>query len=1135
MNDKIVAKNRIIKILSIIVFAIFVIAVIVGILLLRTGTDNESASYSIIVDDEITVYEGDTFTLVPYLVNKDGTVVESRFDYTASDEAISVNIDGVISVNSIPENDVHVSIFERNTSTTAEVNVNIVGKLTKVLGITFSDAAGNKMLVSGKQDLRIGDTYVIDVVTEPRNVAIKDYCQLQSLNSSGIEKDVFEFTYSKTNVSMTVVGLGSGKLQLNIANDDGQSLYDTNFDFSISMKDENLNKEILNGSNSALLSKSELQSVETVKLSQEILDLEDLQYLTSLKTVVFLSDEIMEIKNISHNYCYRIKTDIFEEYLDSEIWSDYIKCLIPYNDSTDELYVVYHNDKTESGKESIAYDRLDAIDSFPTYIYEGYSNYGWLNENDEDVSVSQIKSSVRLNGIHLYAGWNPISYKVVYHVRDFATTNDEDTWLYDQERLLKTPKDLGESITRTGYKFAGWTRNSNSSIFSTNIQYRYDIPVSNLTSEAGATIDLYDIWEPIEYTFIFSTVEGMEVLDDLTVKYNTSYTLPTPSRPGYEFICWKLSNGDTLNAGVNDPNIDPKLNLSDVDGTEIILTPDFFEITYTITFRLSGGQSPRDLSIVEGYQKSLRYTESYTLPYLTKEGYTVYSWYCDSNGKTYGSEDRIVREFTTACDVTFTAIWTSAIYTINYDCNGGNVNGDSYVTSNRFWDDGSSLLTPTRTGYTFVEWQDAEHGISYVPGEAGWTSNLIKSSAENGAQFTLKAIWQVNYYNLKISTGTGTTLTVKVNNETKTDGTHRVAYNSTITVSYSANTGYSNATCTFTGGTMPAKNQDIISSATLTVFNVTKENGNNGSKISISYDSSNTYTYGSVVKFTLTIDSDYQNGKYVLTAGNNGLDSTNSGWSSNKLTAQFTMPASDVKITLSCDKKPEPSCFAKGTMLMLGDGSSIAVENLGINDVILAFDHSTGQYVESRILYTYYDYGYVSSIELYFSNNAFIELLNVGHGLFDITLKEYVLINANNVHKYVGHEFLYTNSVEGNFAATSITLESYRVSNKLVERYDIVTESTLNHIANGLLACSDTLVGICNMFKFADDFTYDVDQLEKDIETYGLYTYEEWSEYLSYEDFVSFNGAYFKIAVGKGLITIDEIFSLLNDLAINRQ
>ena len=1117
MSDKIISKNRIIKILSIIVVAIFSIAVaVVGILLLNRDDNTETASYSIIVDDEITVYEGDTFTLVPYLVNKDGTVAESRFDYSASDTAISVNVDGVISVNSIPKNDVHVSIYERNTSTTAEVNVNIVGKLTKVLGITFSDSDGNKMLVSGTQDLTIGETYIIDVVTEPRNVEIEKYCILQAVNTSGTEKNVFEFTYSKTNVSMTVVGLGAGKLQLDIVNDDKQSIYETDFDFYISMYDKNLSTEILNNSKATLLSNDELGKIETVELSKNVSNLDGLQNLISLKTIVFTSDEVMSVSNIAQDYCYRVKTDLFYEYLESEDWANYLKCLIPYEESVDELFVVYHNAKTTTGEENVEYDRLESLADFPTYIFEGYTNFGWLDGTNTEVSVSQVKDSVKINGIHLYAGWNPISYKVVYHIRDSKTANFEEIFYYDTEYLLKVPNDIDSSISYLGYKAAGWTRNRNSDIYSPNVQYRNGEAISNLTSEQDAIIDLYDIWEPIEYTIIFSTVEGMEEIADLTAKYNTTYTLPTPSRPGYEFNYWKLNNGDTLEAGLKDPNIDKKLNLSNIEGAEIILTPDFTEITYTITFRLNGGQSPRDLTIIEGYKKSLRYTESYTLPYLTKEGYTVYSWYCDSNGKTYGSEDRIVGEFTTACDVTFSAVWTSAIYTINYDCNGGNIAGESYVINNRYWDDGASLLTPTRTGYTFVEWQDLDHDISYIPGDAGWTSNLIKSSAENGAQFNLKAIWQINYYNLTVSTGTGTYLTVKVNNQTKSDGTHSVAYNSTITVSYGANTGYSNAICTYTGGNMPANNLSISSSATINKHKITKDTTN--ASITVKDASGTTLSsldgiaYGTLIKVSVSY-SDADNRSCYCRYNN-------SNYYVNQTSYEFNMP--DYDVTLYAYSK---GCFASGTMILLADGTQKAIEDIQSGDMIMSWNFITGQ-LEAMPVSLYWDHGedIYNIINLEFSNGSVVRVITM-HGFFDYDLNEFVYINEENCMDYIGHQFV---AYDASGTYTVVRLNNAYITKEQTGCYSLRSACNDNAFAGGLMTLTmEDAKGFLTYFEVGDNLQYDAEKMQADIDQFGLFTYEEWAEYVSYEEFVALNGQYFKILIGKGILSMEDIFTLI--------
>jgi hypothetical protein len=52
--------------------------------------------------------------------------------------------------------------------------------------------------------------------------------------------------------------------------------------------------------------------------------------------------------------------------------------------------------------------------------------------------------------------------------------------------------------------------------------------------------------------------------------------------------------------------------------------------------------------------------------------------------------------------------------------------------------------------------------------------------------------------------------------------------------------------------------------------------------------------------------------------------------------------------------------------------------------------------------------------------------------------------------------------------------------------------------------------------------------MEADIEKYGLYTYEDFDEYLTYEQFVAFNVQYFKIAVGKGNYTYEGILNLID-------
>jgi len=61
------------------------------------------------------------------------------------------------------------------------------------------------------------------------------------------------------------------------------------------------------------------------------------------------------------------------------------------------------------------------------------------------------------------------------------------------------------------------------------------------------------------------------------------------------------------------------------------------------------------------------------------------------------------------------------------------------------------------------------------------------------------------------------------------------------------------------------------------------------------------------------------------------------------------------------------------------------------------------------------------------------------------------------------------------------------------------------------------------MFEMGEGMKYDEEKMQKDIETYGLYTYEDFAEYVTYEQFIGFNAAYFKVAVGKGYITYEQL------------
>ncbi len=76
--------------------------------------------------------------------------------------------------------------------------------------------------------------------------------------------------------------------------------------------------------------------------------------------------------------------------------------------------------------------------------------------------------------------------------------------------------------------------------------------------------------------------------------------------------------------------------------------------------------------------------------------------------------------------------------------------------------------------------------------------------------------------------------------------------------------------------------------------------------------------------------------------------------------------------------------------------------------------------------------------------------------------------------------------------------------------------------------------GLFNIFEVdSSTMAYDTQEMAQDIATYGLFSYEEFSEHVEINSLVfdAFNGQYLKVAMGKGLIDWQDIERLLNRYA----
>ncbi len=213
-------------------------------------------------------------------------------------------------------------------------------------------------------------------------------------------------------------------------------------------------------------------------------------------------------------------------------------------------------------------------------------------------------------------------------------------------------------------------------------------------------------------------VDGSDVYtEEYAVGKGTS-DLYAPVKTGYTLAWYDAATDGSLVTAIG----------TDATGN-ITLYARWTPNTYTVTFEKQGGTgTAADLSVT--------YNAAYgTLPVLDAwAGYEFLGWFTESTGGTEVKADTVVN---TAADHTLYAQWKQVIFNVTLDANGGS-GCESSITGN-YGDALPGKDVMTRTGYTFVEWQDAQ-------GKAVTTIT---------ADGTLTAVWEANTYTVTLDANGG--------------------------------------------------------------------------------------------------------------------------------------------------------------------------------------------------------------------------------------------------------------------------------------------------------------------------------------------------------------------------------------------
>lgn len=233
--------------------------------------------------------------------------------------------------------------------------------------------------------------------------------------------------------------------------------------------------------------------------------------------------------------------------------------------------------------------------------------------------------------------------------------------------------------------------------------------------------------------------------------------------------------------------------------------------------------------------------------------------------------------------------------------------------------------------------------------------------------------------------------------------------------------------------------------------------------------------------------------------------------------------------TFSFEVAIEESCVAEGSLITLADGSQVAVETLTGDEELLVWNMFTGEFDTASILFI--DSDAIASyeiIELTFSDGTTVKVIDE-HGFWNATLNEYVFLDSN-ADAYIGDYFnKQTYDADGNMIYTTVQLVSVDIYEETTTAWSPVTYSYLCYYVNGMLSMPGGTTSLINIFDVdADTMTIDMESYNADIAEYGLFTYEEFAEIMPVFEYVfdAFNAQYFKVAMGKGILTWDDLATL---------
>ena len=332
------------------------------------------------------------------------------------------------------------------------------------------------------------------------------------------------------------------------------------------------------------------------------------------------------------------------------------------------------------------------------YDYDD-AKYYYYTDSEQKVEFKFEEDAITADMTLHVVGGKLITYTITL---DYGYDRKPDTdtveLTVEHGEPLDSAEGWEETPVRIGYEFGGW--------------YNGDVRMTGgsvITSETTRDFTFTARWNAIDYTVTFNPNHESGTPTKATYQYDKVVVLiDNPERDGYTFEGWYY-NGALWVPGTTMP------------AENITLVAMWTLQSFTVSFSVGDGATGvADQTIYFGF-KATKPTDP------VRSGYIFGGWMLNESEYDFGTS---VRD-----NITLTAKWLPRTYSIDYVLGGG-VNASSNPASYNIESGTIVLADPTREGFIFLGWYDAEQNGNRV----------TEIKAGSTGRITLYARWQANTY-----------------------------------------------------------------------------------------------------------------------------------------------------------------------------------------------------------------------------------------------------------------------------------------------------------------------------------------------------------------------------------------------------